>query len=240
MNHHRLAAVGVAATALAAGLLGAGTASAAQVKTHVVVDLNGSPVSSISFNTVSDPPITLTTTMDGHCLSAFEHANNKTFGIAPSIDAPAVASVSPTLGYSGLTCTSLPQTWTVTPLAVGDSTLHFDPVVTDNSNGLQNQMAGASVQVHVGTGGIVNPPGFANPAAPAVANAHVPHGSTLADTCKNVHYAGAKNWHGLLIKDVAHWARDNGYNKTKNNYSQTDWDNLVTGFVDTLCNTPAA
>lgn len=235
MRQHRLAATGAAVTALAAGLLAAGPANAAQVKTHVIVELNGSPVSSVSLN-VGDPDITLTTQMDDHCLSAFEHANNKTFGIAPSVDAASVATLGPALGYSGLTCSSPAQTWTVHAVANGDTTLHFDPVVTDNGNGLQNQMAGASVQVHVGTGGIVNPPGHERPAAPAVANAHVPHGSTLATTCQNTHFAGAKNWHGQLIKDVAHWARDNGYNKTKNTYADDVWITMVTSYVDSLCN----
>ena len=164
-----------------------------------------------------------------------EHAQNKSFGIAPSDDNSAVATLAPSLGYSGLECTSPAQSWTVHAVANGDATLRFDTVVTDNGGGLQNQMAGTSVQVHVGEGGIPNPPGSTNPAAPAVANAHVPHGSAWADTCK-AHYSGAKNWHGLLIKAVAHWARDNGYNKTKDTYSDTAWSILAIGFVDSLCN----
>jgi hypothetical protein len=237
MKHRRITAVGVALFSVGAGLLTAGPASAAQVKTHVVVELNGSSVTSISMN-VGDPDVTLMTHMDGKCLSAVEHAQNKSFGIAPSDDNSAVATLAPSLGYSGLECTSPPQSWTVHAVANGDATLRFDPVVTDNGSGLQKQMAGTSVQVHVGQGGIPNPPGHENPAAPAVTNAHVPHGSALADTCK-AHYSGAKNWHGRLIKDVAHWARDNGYNKTKDTYSDIAWSNLVTGYVDSLCNSPA-
>lgn len=237
MNHPRAAVMGLALAAVSTGVLTAVPAAASQVKTHVVVELNGTSVSSISMN-VGDPDVTLTTHMDGKCLSAVEHAQNKTFGIAPSDDNSAVATLAPSLGYSGLSCESQPQSWTVHAVANGDATLRFDPVVTDNGSGLQNQMAGTSVQVHVGQGGIPNPPGSTNPAAPAVANAHVPHGSPQAATCQ-AHYSGAKNWHGRLIKDVAHWARDNGYNKTKDTYSDTAWSALVIGYVDSVCNAPA-
>jgi len=234
MNRHFAASAGALA-AVASVVLLAQPASAAKVKTHVVVELNGSPVSSISMN-VGDPDITLTTHMDGNCLSAFEHANNKTFGIAPSDDAPSVATLAPSLGYSGLTCNSADQSWTVHAVANGDATLHWLPVVTDNGNGLQNQMGGASVTVHVGSGGIVNPPGHGRPAAPAVANAHVPHGSAWADKCQ-AHYSGAKNWHGRLIKDIAHWARDEHLNKTKDSYATDDlWAAFVEAHVDALCN----
>lgn len=236
MNHPRVAAVGLALAALTTSVLTALPAAAGQVKTHVVVELDGTSVSAITM-TAGDT-VTLLTHMDGRCLKAVEHAQNKSFGIAPSDDNSAVATLAPSLGYSGLECDSPAQSWTVHAVTNGDATLRFDPVVSDNVNGLQNQMAGTSVQVHVGQGGIPDPSGHANPAAPAVANAHVPHGSTLAGTCKD-HYSGARNWHGRLIKDVAHWARVNGYNKTKDTYSDIAWSNLVTGYVDSVCNAPA-
>jgi hypothetical protein len=238
MKRHRSVAISMVIAAAGAGLLVAAPASAAQIKTHIIVDLNGSPVSSISM-TVGGADVTLTTHMDGKCLSAFAHANDKTFGIAPSVDAPSVATLAPSLGYPGLTCESTSQSWNVHAVGNGDTTLRFAPVAnnngTDNGTGLQKQMAGASVQVHVGTGGVDNPPGHGLPAAPAVTNSHVPKGSALADACK-AHYSDAKNWHGLLIKEIAKWARDNHYNRLKHTYSEAAWMTLVTTKVDSVCN----
>ena len=240
--NRRLATFGLSCVATASMALVAEPASAAQVKTHVVVEKVGTAVSSLNL-TVGDV-VQLTTHMDGKCLSAVAHAKDKSFGIAPSVDAPSVASLTPTLGYAGLNCDSPDQTWTVTALSNGDTTLYWTPVVTDNSpennngTGLQGQMGGAAVQVHVGTGGTENPPGHGFPAAPAVANSHVPRGSDLAGACKT-HYSDAKNWHGLLIKEIAKWARDGHYNKLKHTYNEADWLALVTGKVDAVCHSAA-
>lgn len=222
----------VAVAAVMAVTLGVMPASAAKVKTHLIVELTGAPVTDVSLD-VGDPDVTLTTHLDDNCLSAFEHANDKTYGVAVKVDATSVATAAPGTGYSGQDCNSV-QSWTIHAVANGDTTVYFDPVVTDNGQGLQNQMAGARVQVHVGTGGIVNPPGFELPAAPAIANAHVPHGSDLAGQCKDA-YDGAKNWHGLLIHDVAKWARDNHYNRLKHTFTPNDWNTLVITEVDSLC-----
>lgn len=230
MKLRGIATVGVAlGTAVSLAAL---PASAAKVKTYIVVEQNGSAVTDVNMN-VGDPDVVLVTHLDDNCLSAFEHANDKTYGVARTVDAPSVATVSPSTPYTGQDCNDT-QSWTVHAVANGDTTVHFDPVVTENGNGLQQQVGGTSVQVHVGTGGIVNPPGFKRPAAPAIANAHLRPHSADADACK-AHYDGANNWRGQVDKAVARWAHENGYNKLKHTFDETYWNNLVMTEVDDLC-----
>jgi len=229
------AAIGLAVVASAAGV--APAAFAAQVKTHIVVTQNGaaatSPITLVSPNSVS---ATVTVGLDGNCLEAFGHDNNQTFGIAAVSDNAAVATVAPD-SWPGLHCGQT-HDFVITGHSDGSATISFDAVA---NTGLQKQTAGKSFTVNVSGFGTPNPTpnpeGHGKPAPPAVANAHVPHGSALADTCK-AHYAGAKNWHGLLIRDIAKWARDNKLNQNKDSYSDNDWLAMITAHVDALCASP--
>jgi hypothetical protein len=82
-----------------------------------------------------------------------------------------------------------------------------------------------------------NPDGHSRPAAPAVANAYV--GSDPAEAACKAAYGGAHNWHGHLIRDVAHWAATNHLGKAKNDLTRfptdNDWITFVQTEVNTLC-----
>jgi len=230
MSQHRLAAVGVAVATATAGVFAAGAASAAQVKTHVTVSPGG------PFTLTNPGSLTqiVTVGLDSNCLNAL--GNGQTFGIAASTDNSAVATVSPA-SFSGLQCGQT-HDFTITGVGDGGATIHFDAVAKP---GLQKQTAGQSANVTVTGFGTVNPPpnpgGHSRPGAPAVANAYI-SSDVQAAACKTA-YDGAKNWHGRLIRDVAHWAAENHLGKAKNDTTRfptdNDWITYVQTEVNTLC-----
>lgn len=224
--------VAVGATAVA---LTASPALAARVKSHLVVEQAGVDITGSTITlSQSSPDTDVTTHLDGRCSKVFENAADKTFGVTATPDASNVQVQTP--NYSGQKCDST-QTWHLH--AVGGNgfvTIQFDPVTTET--GLQNQMGPAQITVEVtgfGDGNGDNPPGHKRPAAPAVANVHVPPGSDLADQCK-AHYGGVHNWRGLFMKDIITWSRANHLNKVKQTYSSDDaWAQFVDEHVDGLC-----
>ena len=212
------------------------TPASAKVKTHMIISHAGTPVTATIELTNVNNTYVVDATMDDDCVQAFQ-GHNQSFGIAVGNDLPAVATVDPTSVAGGLQCDDS-QSFTIHAVGDGTTTLRFDPVT--NAPGLQNQMAGQSVTVHVTGFGTVDPPedppGHHRPAAPAVANAYVVHGSSKAESCQDA-YGGVKSWHGKLLHEIAQWARDE---KKLGNGKQTfpsddAWISFVQDKVDELC-----
>jgi hypothetical protein len=227
-----LAAYGVALGAVASVSLVAVPASAGNVKTHVLVTMNGQPVTGpVTVDANAAAPV-VTVSLDDGCLSAF---NNKAFGYTTSTDNPSAVTVDPTF-RSGLYCPGT-TTFSLIGHANGSATIRFD---VDAPNGLQGQAPGASITataINYSTNGGGNPPGHERPAAPAVTNGFL-NTQSQKDACMAA-YDGAKNWHGQLIRAVAKWAAANHLGKAKDDVQQyptdNDWIAHVQAEVNTLC-----
>ena len=230
---HRLAAVGLAASVVVAGVFVAGSASAAQVKTHITI----SPAGPFTLTGPGTPMQVVTVGLDSNCLQALKNGND--FSIAASTDNSAVATVSPA-SFGPLQCGQT-HDFTITGVGDGGATIHFDAVTKP---GLQKQTAGGSTNVTVTGFGTPNPSpnpdGHSRPAAPAVTNGYLKVDSAEADTCKAA-YGGGHNWHGRLMKDVAKWGATNHLGKAKNDLTQfptdSDWLDYVKAKVQSLCST---
>lgn len=232
MRAHRTVVIGASAAAVAAALLVASPASAAQVKTHVTVSPSG------PFTLTNPGSLTqvVTVGLDSNCLTAL--GNGQSFGIAASTDNSAVATVTPP-SVGGLQCGQT-HDFTITGVGDGGATIRFDAVAKP---GLQKQTVGQSVNVTVSGFGTSNPPsnppGHNRPAAPAVTNAYVNSDDAQAAACKAA-YDGAHNWRGQLIHAVAKWAATNHLGKAKNDLTRfpndNDWITFVQNEVKTqLC-----
>lgn len=228
MRQHRLVAAVLAATAtIAAGVLSAAPASAAKVKTFVVV----TPPGPFAFDGLSGPTTqNVQVGLDEQsCLHAF--TGGQSYTIAAKSDNSAVATVSPSV--SGVLNCGDTAPFTITGVGNGGATIQFDAV---SSPGLQSQVTNAHVSVtaqHFGTTPVPDPEGHARPAAPAVANGFLRATPAQADTCKA--FYGTKQWRGQLIHDVAKWAATNHLGKAKQTMSDDDWMTMVENEVIDLC-----
>lgn len=238
MKNVRTAACIAAAGAAAAMTLSLTPASAAMVKSHVIVSQGGSPVTSVIELTKAAPTTTVTATLDDNCLTVFDNKNNKqTFDIAAGVDVPGTVTVTPA-SNAPMTCGDS-KTFTLTAIAnVDKATVRFDAVAAEP--GLQKQIAGASVQVRATgfdvTGGDPQP-GHVPPAAPAVANSFVRANSDVAGTCQ-AHFDGAKSWHGKLAKAIARWAHEHHYNgPARQAIGDNSWILMVDDQVTATCTT---
>src|SRR3954447_14956244 len=121
MNKLRTAACAVAVGATTVALAAA-PASAAKVKTHVVVTQGGNPVSSpVALASPSPLSSTVDVGLDGNCLQALQ--NHQTYGIAASTDNSAVATVSPA-SYNSMQCGDT-HPFVITAVGDGSATIRF-------------------------------------------------------------------------------------------------------------------